>query len=228
MKDRNSKAIRRLFAASAALIGALACVEAPAAYTIITRDGHRIEAEAKPEIKGLQAFLRLPPHSRLAVIQEEKIDWALTTAANPPRPVLAVPADAKLAETPAPAPAGPPIEVRIVGGTKAPHEVAPEADENSEAKKIRDQEGLINLQREYAKLKGLRDQADEQKKLVVSELDDLRSRQSDYAGDDNAQARRIRELEDTLGGLNQTIEKYQNRMSDIRAEAIDLGGSIDE
>jgi len=227
MNDLNGRRTRRLFAAATALMGALVCVEAPAAYTIITRDGHRIEAEAKPEIKGLQAFLRLPPHGKLAMIQEEKIDWALTEAANPARPVLAVPADAKLAEKPKPAPAGPPIEVRIVGGASTSQEEPPKAEEKSEAKKIRDQEGLINLQREYARLQGLRDQAAEQKQLVVSELEELRSQQAGYAGDDNSQARRIRELEDRLGGLNQTIDKYETRMNDIRAEAIDLGGSID-
>jgi len=214
-------------AAAAVLLGALLAAKGADAYTIFTRDGHRIEAEAKPEIKGLQAFLRLPPHGRLAMIQEEQIDWARTEAANHQRPLLVVPADAKLVEEKKATPQPAPIEVRIVGGAKAADETEKEPATNPDAKKIHDQEGLINLQREYAKLQGLRGPLVDEKTAVEKELDGLKAKQTGYAGEDNADARRIRELEDRLRTLNSTIEKYENRMTDIRGEAIALGGSID-
>ncbi len=227
MKAPTGRTTRRVIASAAVLFGALLGVQGTDAYTVITRDGHRIEAEAKPEVKGLQAFLRLSPHHQLAVIQEDQIDWARTEAANPARRLLAVPADTRLVEEKKPAQSTKPIDVRIVGGARSADQAQPDKTLNPEAKKVHDQEGLINLQREYAKLQGLRDQSAGEKASLEKQLDEMRSKQTGYAGEDNAEARRIRELEDRLRELNLTIEKYENRMNDIRGEAIELGGSID-
>jgi hypothetical protein len=98
---RQTMSIRSLSGASvilAAAIGFAVAAGDATPYTVITLDGHRFLAVSKPEVRGLEAYVRLLPRGQLAVIKEELIDWKRTEAINRKSETIAVPADATLVD----------------------------------------------------------------------------------------------------------------------------------
>ncbi len=208
--------------------GALMGIARPLAYSVITRDGHRIEAVAKPEVKGLQALMRLAPRGNLAVIQEEQIDWVRTEAANPRPGVIAVPSGATLVEG-APNPDHT-IELKILGGPAGrqaagsePEKQMPEPNQPAD---IHTQDAILALQREYGKIAVLRDQALEQRKLHEVEVATLRESQVSPASEDGPATRRMQELQRLIDELSNRVSKLETRLDDIRSEVVRHGGTI--
>jgi len=222
MAATRRSSITRTLAATVIAVGVAAGASGPSAYTVITRDGHRIEAQAKPEIQGLQALMRLAPHGQLAVIQEERIDWARTEAANPPS-VIAISSDTKIVEQTPSSPAPRPQELKLIGAprkqetTGAPVVPTPEAAS---------QEAVAALQTEHEQVTASRDQEAEKKKALESELVELKTRQVAHAGDDLSTEVRIRELEGFISESADKINKFEARLNEIRAELAKLGGSV--
>lgn len=224
------------WAAAFAVVATAAAMGAGAAhaYTIITRDGHRIEAQSPPEVRGLHAYMRLAPRGQLAIIQEERIDWARTEAANGRPRRIAVPADAQRAEGSPDTPAATgPIEKKIVGkspaaadpnaapavaGSPAPGAIAPGSELAQEA--------IAKLRTEHAHLTSLRNKAVEERKLYAAELAALQSRDAGYAGADTTPERRVQELKDRIAESDAEIAKLESRMATISADVVQLGGSL--
>ena len=235
MFRRTRRLLHGPLTAAIVIAGLLAAPGDAGAYTVITRDGFRIEVKQKPEVRGLQAYMRTEPAGRLVVIQEEKIDWARTRAANgaesSPRP-LAVRSDETLVEERgggAPAQQQP-TEIRIIGGkdkTGSKQDESGAATGEAGPGEVYASEALINLQKEYARLAAMRDQAAERKKALEAELDDLKGRIASYAGQDDPQVKRARQLQDLVDAETRQIGKLESRLGDIRAEAVQLGGAID-
>lgn len=199
-------------------------VGAADAYTVVTLDGHRFSVVAKPEIRGLRAYMRLLPRGQLAVIREERIDWVRTEAANvPPKPIV-VPADATLVEVdPAP------IDLKLVGG-RTPAVASGTRIEPSSPEKLRPgyaQEALTKLEGEYARLAGKRDAAVASRATLQEELTELQRQQTSYASMDARTQRRLRELQDRIAELEALINKIEIRLNDISGEVVGLGGAID-
>jgi len=223
-------------AAALALAGFLAASHDASAYTVITRDGFRIEVKKEPEVKGLQAYMRTEPEGRLVVIQEEKIDWDRTRAVNGAKPApkpLAVRSDEILVDGKGRATTGEdrPREIRIIGGKRQRPDAASDdsVEEPSQAapSETYANEAIINLQKEYAKLAAMRDQAVERKKALQAELDGLREKMTSYAGQEDPLARKARELQEQVDIETRRIGKLETRLGDIRAQAVQLGGTID-
>ncbi|HKY32698.1 MAG TPA: hypothetical protein VJV23_09200 [Candidatus Polarisedimenticolia bacterium] len=221
--------------AAAAAVGFLAAGAAQA-YTVVTRDGHRIVATAKPEVKGSQVLVRLAPGGRLAVIPQDKVDWERTQAANPrPAPAgMVVPADAMMAGEGTGSSPRPPIEKRIVGerarrrpgaGQDPPAAAGAPAAPGQQA--IASQEALINLQKEYVQVTAARAEAAAHKDFLDRQLAALQSQHAAHAGDDSDEARRLLDLQDQVRRAAELLSKLDNRLADIRAEAVQHGGSID-
>lgn len=221
-RGRSGSMIPAVMCAMAAAIA----LSAPAlAYTLLTRDGHRIEAKARPEIRGANVFVRLSPGGQLAVIPGDQIDWDATGKANPAPQTIAIPADAKLAiAAPEPAP------VRIKGGGRK--EVAAPVDETAPLVKggsteVVAQEGLIKLQKEYAFLQTQRDAAAARRLAHQEELAQIEAGSAIPAGSDNSAAKRLRTLKDQISEESGQIDRLEIRMNDIRVQAVGLGGAID-
>jgi len=192
------------------------------AYTVVTRDGHVIQAQARPEIRGLQAYMRLAPRGQLAVIQEEMIDWGRTDSANPAPQTIAVPADAKTAKG-----APHPVEVRITGAPPAKVEAAPGTPGAPQTPPANAAEAIVKLQKEFALVSSTRDAAVARKKALEAELAPLESREVGYVGEDNSNVKRMNELRQQISEASAEISKYEGRLGDIRSEVVQLGGSID-
>ncbi len=230
--------MRRYHASHAAHLAAaaatlLAAAIPASAYTIFTRDGHRIEAAARPEVRGMQAFLRLQPGGRLAVIQEDEIDWERTEAANPMTAPIAVrSADTLTGTQPgAEAPARP-IEMKITGGApvraqaETPQSAGTQAQPGAPADPAA-REAVLGLQKEFGKIKGLRDEAEKQKADLESQLAALQAQEVGQASQDYTAQRKIRELQDRISQMTAHVNKLDSRLVDIRAEALQHGGSVD-
>ena len=217
-----------------AAAGALVGSTSPLAYSVITRDGHRIEVAAKPEVKGLQAFMRLVPRGSLAVIQEEQIDWARTEAANPRPGLIAVPSGSTLVEG---APGSEmPIQIKIHGGQTGHQAAAGDAEKQSldpnqpaapsQPTDIHAQDAIMALQREYGKISVQRDQAQEERKMYEAELAKLRESQVTPAAVDSPASRHMQELQRQIDELSNRMNKLDTRLDDIRSEVIQHGGSL--
>ena len=196
------------------------------AYTVITRDGHTIHAQARPEVRGPQAFMRLSPGGELAVIADGKIDWQRTDALNPVTGPIAIPASTMMTGGPAPKGTGKPIEMKLYGGPAARAEaVTPPAGQPQP--KTNAAEAIINLQKEYAQVTTARDTEAAAKTMMEQELAQLQSREVGYASETSANEQRIRELIERISSSGSRINMLDSRLGDIRAEVIQLGGSID-
>ena len=244
MKPTSALAVRTWALALAAAL--LPGASAAHAYTLVTRDGHVIESTQKPEVKGAQVFLRLPPHGRLAVVQESQIDWQRTQAANPAPQRQIVPGGSQMVRHDRPAEGN--IEKRIVGdGTRragaasrdaasapgqapaAPGQAAPPAAAQvpQSQQSVHDQEALVALRKQHVEVKTLLTNVRAQMESHEKELAELQSRQSAFVSDDNPVQTRIRELQDEISAERARISQLENRLADIRAEAIQHGGVID-
>jgi hypothetical protein len=230
MNHQLGRTVRIAMAAGAAL---LACAGTAGAYTLITRDGHRIESTQKPEVKGTQVFVRLAPANRLAVVQESQIDWDRTQAANPAPQRLVVPADAQMVEgRPAVS-----IEKKIVGeGLRraGEPEAAPPpspgqaiAGAPPASPSVYDQEALIGLRKQHAEVSALLVTTRAQLDAHEKELAGLQSRPSAFVSDDNPVALRVRELQDQIAAERQKIGMLETRLGDLRTQAVKHGGTID-
>jgi hypothetical protein len=225
-------------------LGAAAClygtIAQPLAYTVITRDGHRIVTTTEPEIRGIHAFMRLEPHGQLVVIQEVLIDWEKTQAVNPSDNAIVVPADTELVEVKGPEGATAPIRHTIKGsrnpsvpqgkGTATPagENASPRAESSpADLNDPHSTDALAGLRREHLKLSSLRDEATESLRVVETELQDLRGRMVRQAGTDGSDERRAQELQLLIDGIRRRIGKYEARIDDIKAEAISHGSTID-
>ncbi len=212
----------------AALLALLPAVPA-FAYTVLTLDGHRIEALERPEVIGLQARLRLVPHGLLVVIHEERIDWKATeelnAASEPQRQILAVPADTVITggESPA-APAAPappqqqaPIEHKITGSAPvrtpaatappdaAPPSVTPEALEE-----------LARLAEEQSRIMAILEQAMAQKTAIEEEAARIKNRPEAPASLSSEDIARLRELEKIALQTLESVRAAQERLQQIK------------
>lgn len=223
-------------AAVAAVAALLLCTGTARAYTLVTRDGHRIESTQKPEVKGSQVFLRIGPNNRLAVVQESQIDWSRTQAANPAPQRLVVPADARMAGGKA-APAGT-LQKKITGdqgkkaepaspdaGTGEPGQAVAKAPASQQS--VHDQEALIQLRKQHAEVTALLENTKAQLDAHEKELSELEARPSAFVSDDNPVARRVRELQDEIAAERQKIGMLESRLGDLRSQAVEHGGTID-
>ena len=201
------------------------------AYTVVTRDGHTIVAEARPEVRGLQAFMRLTPGGQLAVISEGKIDWQRTDAVNPANPVAApivIPASTMMTDKSAPKVGGKPIELKLYGGQSARVEAETAAVAQAQPQpKTNAGEAIINLQKEYAQVAAARDIEAAARTMMEQELAQLQSREVGYASETSANEQRIRELVERIASAGAHVGQLETRLGDIRAEVIQLGGAID-
>lgn len=221
-----------VFAAALGLAAALAWPATGRAYTVITRDGHRIETRSKPEIKGESAFMRLLPGGQLAVIPQEKVDWSATERANPAPSMIAVPADAMLADS---VPEAAPVRIKGTAGRReaspgAAGEAKPDgaiAGKPTTPSTEEGKEALVKLQKEYSYLLAQKDQLSASRQSHEKELAGLESTDAAQAGIENATTRRIRVLKDQVAAESAQIQKLEVRMNDIRVEAVGLGGTID-
>src|SRR4029453_1523814 len=114
---------------------------------------------SRPEVRGLQAFMRLSPSGELAVIADGKIDWSRTDAINPNTTPIAIPASTMMTESAAPKTPGKPIELKLYGGPAAKVEpAAPSAPVAQQGQaKANSGEAIIKLQKEYAQVTAARD-----------------------------------------------------------------------
>ena len=212
----------------ATVITALATASGGAfAYTIVTRDGHVIEAQARPEIRGLQAIMRLAPTGQLAVISEGKIDWQRTDAHNPNMAPIAIPAATMMTDSNAPKGTGKPIELKLYGGPTARVEPGTVVVPSQQQPKPNSGEAIINLQKEYAQVVAARDTEAAAKSMMEQELAQLRSRDVGYASETSSSQQRIRELTEKIASSSSRIGTLENRINDIRSEVVQLGGVVD-
>lgn len=236
MRVHFRKTVRIAGAAVAAGAALLLCAGTARAYTLVTRDGHRIESTQKPEVKGTQVFLRLAPNNRLAVVQESQIDWDRTQAANPAPQRLVVPADAQMVE--GGKPSAHPVEKKIVGdGLRKPEPATPapatpgqavaKAPPSPGSLSVRDQEALLSLRKQHAEVTALLATTRAQLDAHEKELSELQSRPSAFVADDNPVARRVRELQDEIAAERQKIGMLETRLGDLRGQAASHGGTID-
>lgn len=230
MRDQ-AASFRWMTAITLAAVTALASASGALAYTVITRSGQRIEAQQKPEVRGLQAYLRLAPSGQLAVIQEEQIDWERTAALNPAPRAIAIPAKTRMVERKPEA--GAPIEKKITGtpgsrdtatgGEKTP----PATPGRPDAKLAHAQEAIVKLQKEYAEVSAVREQEQQKRAVLEAELNSLKSRQVGPAGERGAAQERIRALEEQIAATDTLVGKLDSRLGDIRSQVVQLGGAID-
>ncbi|HEY3177017.1 MAG TPA: hypothetical protein VGK94_14780 [Candidatus Polarisedimenticolia bacterium] len=232
MKNRSNGLLKHLLVIAALAWAVLSAAGTVLAYTVVTRDGHRIAVQSKPEIRGLQAFMRLAPHGQLAVMQEDLIDWAGTESANPIPSRIAVPSSTIMTVVPA----GPArtIEFNLKGnsaskgtGGESTERPAAPGEGSAEQKKVNAQEAIIKLQKEYAQVASARDQEAASKKSWEEELAQLRAKEVGYASETNSTQQRIRELQQMIDAANSRIGQLDTRLGDIRSEAVQLGGTID-
>ena len=238
MKHPASGWLRYLLSVTLAVAAALSASSGVLAYTVVTRDGHRIDVRAKPEIRGLQAYMRLLLGGQLAVIQEDQIDWPRTQAANPAATPISVPSSTKMAQVPAGA--SKPIEFKLVGSpaskepagsetsAQAPQQAKGAVGEQpSEQKRINAQEAVIKLQKEYAQVASVREHEAANKKTWEDELAQLQTKEVGYASETSSTQQRIRELQQLVSDAGSRIGQLETRLNDIRSEVVQLGGSID-
>ncbi len=125
-----------LLAAPALLVAAQGdAFEKPAPWVVITTDGHRVDALARPERRGGRAFIRLAPHGQLTALPEASIDWEASERFNAPRPAPAPVAPIAVEEPPTPLAAsvpGEPVELTIIGAKMRAAPAAPQAGEGGE------------------------------------------------------------------------------------------------
>ncbi|MGH9868855.1 MAG: hypothetical protein ACREAA_11910 [Candidatus Polarisedimenticolia bacterium] len=227
-KDRR-RWLRIAGAALAAGAALLLTTPGAGAYTLITRDGHRIESTQKPEVKGTQVLVRLAPHGRLAMVQESLIDWARTQAANPAPRRMTVPSDAKLVE------GGPVIKKTIVGDGgerpaeqpgEAPKEAKDAASTERKQPSPHDEEAILALRKEHSDVKAQLETARARKDALEKELAGLKSRQAEFASDATEGQRRIRELEGILPIEREAVSSLEKRLDEIRSEIVEKGGKV--
>ncbi len=137
MRPLRSAALAGLLLAAPALLMAAQVdpFEKPAPWVVITTDGHRVDALARPERRGGRAFIRLAPHGQLTALPEASIDWEASERYNAPRPAPApaapvvedVPAVPLAASEP-----GEPVELTIIGAKMRAAPAAPQAGEGGE------------------------------------------------------------------------------------------------
>lgn len=215
---------------SATLIAVLATASGAAlAYTVVTRDGHTIEAQARPEVRGPQAFMRLSPGGQLAVIAEGKIDWQRTDAVNPANRLtapIAIPASTMMTDGGAPRGDGKRIELKLYGSPSARVEAGTTAVGQAQPG-TNAGEAIINLQKEYAQVTAARDVEAAAKAMMEQELAQLQSRVVGYASETSANEQRIRELVQRIASAGARVGVLETRLGDIRSEVIQLGGVID-
>ncbi len=180
-------------------------------YVIITHDGHRVLAESRPRVQGLEAYVRLLPNRQLAVIKEELIDWKRTEAANAGLEPIALPAGSTFVEHPAAAPK--PITHTIVG-TPAPLNrdaaVTPE-----DALRVR-----------YASAHEQRQQHLKRRLQLQEELKTLEAAGAAAAGGDDQRASRVNELRVGIEELDGAIAKLDAEIETMEKDAAVLGMTL--
>jgi len=92
---------------------------------------------------------------------------------------------------------------------------------------VHDQEALVSLRKQHVEVTTLLTNVRAQMESHEKELAELQSRQSAFVSDDNPIQTRIRELQDEISAERGRVSQLENRLADIRAEAVQHGGSID-
>jgi hypothetical protein len=200
--------------------------EARRAYTVYTRDGSVVLALARPEIRGLEAYVRLAPRGTLAVIQEELIDWQRTEAANGEAAPLPVPASGTVVQAPGQAEENePPITKTIVG------EPAPAADpalaESGKTTEAMEPADAASLKQAYARTAAQRDQALSRRLALQTELGDLITKGAAPAGGDDPAASRVNTLRKEIDDLDGRIRVLEERLEGLRDEAARRSVKVD-
>ncbi len=121
--------------------------EKPAPWVLITKDGHRIDALARPERRDGRALIRLSPRGQLTSVPEASIDWDASERYNAPRPAAPpAPAEEEVLEEQVVVPpeaAGEvePVEMTIIGSKVTAAPIESEAPGDAEAGEAEAREG---------------------------------------------------------------------------------------
>ena len=124
-----------------------------------------------------------------------------------------------------------PREVKIMGGAvRTQGQSAPDAAPQASPDKpsgVYAQEAVIALQKEHARLAGLRSIAVEKRTALQTMVQELEGRELSPVNDQNPTQRKLAELRSSIAELDAEIGKYDSRLNDISAELVQLGGSVD-
>ncbi|HXI02832.1 MAG TPA: hypothetical protein VNI57_06600 [Candidatus Saccharimonadales bacterium] len=228
----------------------------PAPFVVITTDGHRFDAMKQPEKTSGNVKIRLAPTGLLTLYPSDKIDWAATERYNAPQPSPQAaqpsgPEDENLAAYAGKKP-GAPLEMTIIGtkgagtvsessgsgkagqGTEAGSEGGAEGAAGAEApspEKAKDQ--LQELTREMSALKNTYEGTQRLKSDLESRISDLEAKaalEPEKSPDEKFQSPVDKALADArqqLQAANDQLSALEQRMNDIRIQAMNLGGAID-
>lgn len=228
----------------------------PAPYVVITTDGHRIDAMQKPEKTSGNVRIRLAPNGLLTLYPADKIDWAATERYNVPQPSpraqqASGAEDDNLAAYAGKKP-GAPLEMTIIGtkgagtvsessgsgkagqGTKAGSEGgAGEATGAGAPSPEKAKQQIDELKREMTALKNTYQGTEKLKTDLESRISDLEAKaalEPDKSPDEKFQSPVDKALADArqqLQAANDQLSALDQRMNDIRIQAMNLGGAID-
>ena len=205
---RSSTAFSKAFLATALILsGGVVVAAASRPYVIFTHDGHRVLAESKPRVEGLEAYVRLLPGRQLAVMKEEQIDWKRTEAANAGLEPVAIPSGSKLVAHPVARPK--PITHTIVGKPTPGNNDVP-AGQTPEDTTLRAQLASANEQREQHRSR---------RQALLEELKTLEAAGAAAAGGDDQRASRVNELRKSITDLNGAIIKLDTEIEALEKEA---------
>ena len=203
---RSSTAFSKALLATALILpGVVLAAARP--YVIFTHDGHRVLAESKPRVEGLEAYVRLVPGRQLAVMKEEQIDWKRTEAANAGREPVAIPSGSTFVERPAAR--RKPVTHTIVG------KPTPPGNQDVPAGQTPDD----TLRAQLASASEQRQQHQSRRQALLEELQTLETAGAAAAGGEDQRASRVNELRKSITDLNEAILKLNAEIEALEKEA---------
>jgi len=210
---RSSTAFSKALLATALILPGVVLAAASRPYVIFTHDGHRVLAESKPRVEGLEAYVRLLPGRQLAVMKEEQIDWKRTEAANAGLEPVAIPSGSTFVERPAAR--RKPITHTIVGKPTPGNQDVPAGQTPEDT--LRAQLASANEQRQ---------QHQSRRQALLEELQTLETAGAAAAGGDDQRASRVNELRKSITDLNEAILKLNAEIEALEKEAAVQGGKL--
>lgn len=204
---RSSAAFSKALLATALILPGVVLAAAARPYVIFTHDGHKVLAESRPRVEGLEAYVRLLPGRQLAVMKEEQIDWKRTEAANAGFEPIAIPSGSTFVERPAAR--RKPITHTIVGKPTPPG--------NQDVPAGQTQEDTLRAQ--LASANEQRQQHQSRRQALLEELQTLETAGAAAAGGDDQRASRVNELRKSITDLNETIIKLSAEIDALEKEA---------
>lgn len=201
------RSIRATFQAILLILSGAGFIVAAAArpYVIVTHDGHRFFAEARPRVQGLEAYVRLLPGRQLAVIKEELIDWKLTEEANAHLEPIAIPTGSTFVEKNT-SPNPNPIIHTIVGKPSPVNLDAAQTPGDA-------------MQVQYASLIDQRERHTTRRTQLVEDLRMLEAAGPAAAGGGDERASRVNELRRMIDEVEQELKKVAAAIVSLEKEA---------